>query len=270
MSIFKVFFGLLTIVFILSIQIVKAQSCTSSGEPPTISSNCVGGYLWNSGNLINNAAVVGGEGREGISVIGVVDTLTNNGSINGYNNFAIRIDSNDVSQITNNGAIGIITGSSYNLGISNATLGMLINNRDGIISINENSAHAIYVESGNISNLINYGQIIATGIYAKGIYLGGYGVEEMPSSAISLLTNYGTVSGGVAGILVDDSGTYDAHNSIGTLNNLGVITSTSSGGFGISNFGTITTLNNTQGGNSGSAATTALTYDGNVPTNYNI
>ena len=86
MSIFKVFFGLLTIVFILSIQIVKAQSCTSSGEPPTISSNCVGGYLWNSGNLINNAAVVGGEGREGISVIGVVDTLTNNGSINGYNN----------------------------------------------------------------------------------------------------------------------------------------------------------------------------------------
>ena len=270
MSIVKVFFGLLTIAFILSAQIVKAQSCTSSGEPPTISSNCVGGYLWNSGNLVNNAAVVGGGGREGISVEGTVDTLTNNGSINGYNNFAIRIDSNVVSQITNNGAIGIITGSSYNLGISNATLGMLINNRDGIISINEASANAIYVDSGNISNLINYGQIIATGIYARGIYLGGYGVEEMPSSSIPLLTNYGTISGGVAGILLEDSGTYDAQNSIGTLNNLGAITSTSPGGFGISNFGTITTLNNTQGGNSGSAATTALTYDGNVPTNYNI
>ena len=270
MSIVKVFFGLLTIAFILSAQIVKAQSCTSSGEPPTISSNCVGGYLWNSGNLVNNAAVVGGGGREGISVEGTVDTLTNNGSINGYNNFAIRIDSNVVSQITNNGAIGIITGSSYNLGISNATLGMLINNRDGIISINEASANAIYVDSGNISNLINYGQIIATGIYARGIYLGGYGVEEMPSSSIPLLTNYGTISGGVAGIVLEDSGTYDANNSIGTLNNLGVITSTSPGGFGISNFGTITTLNNTQGGNSGSAATTALTYDGNVPTNYNI
>ena len=219
---------------------------------------------------MNNAAVVGGGGREGISVEGTVDTLTNNGSINGYNNFAIRIDSNVVSQITNNGAIGIITGSSYNLGISNATLGMLINNRDGIISINEASANAIYVDSGNISNLINYGQIIATGIYARGIYLGGYGVEEMPSSSIPLLTNYGTISGGVAGIVLEDSGTYDAQNSIGTLNNLGVITSTSPGGFGISNFGTITTLNNTQGGNSGSAATTALTYDGNVPTNYNI
>ena len=249
---------------------LHAQSCSSSGEPPTISSNCVGGYLWNSGNLVNDAAVVGGGGREGISVRGAVDTLTNNGSINGYNNFAIRIDSNDVSQITNNGAIGIITGSSYNLGISNATLGMLINNRDGIISINEASAIAIYVDSGNISNLINYGQIIATGIYARGIYLGGYGVEEMPSSSIPLLTNYGTISGGVAGIVLEDSGTYDAQNSIGTLNNLGVITSTSPGGFGISNFGTITTLNNTQGGNSGSAATTALTYDGNVPTNYNI
>ena len=248
---------------------LHAQSCTSSGEPPTISSNCVGGYLWNSGNLVNNAGVVGGE-RDGISVESMVGTLTNNGSINGYNSWAIQIESSNASQITNNGAIGIITGSSYNFGIRNATLGMLINNRDGIISINEDSAHAIWVESGNISNLINYGQIIATGINARGIYLRGYGDEEMPSSAISLLTNYGTISGGVAGILIEDSGTYDAQNSIGTLNNLGVITSTSPDGFGISNFGTITTLNNTQGGNSGSAATTALTYDGNVPTNYNI
>ena len=248
---------------------LHAQSCTSSGEPPTISSNCVGGYLWNSGNLVNNAGVVGG-GRDGISVGSMVGTLTNNGSINGYNSWAIQIESSNASQITNNGAIGIITGSSYNFGIRNATLGMLINNRDGIISINEDSAHAIWVESGNISNLINYGQIIATGIYARGIYLGGYGVEEMPSSSIPLLTNYGTISGGVAGIVLEDSGTYDAQNSIGTLNNLGVITSTSPDGFGISNFGTITTLNNTQGGNSGSAATTALTYDGNVPTNYTI
>ena len=268
-SIIKVFFGLLAIAFILSTQTVKAQSCTSSGEPPTISSNCVGGYLWNSGNLVNNAGVVGG-GRDGISVGSMVGTLTNNGSINGYNSWAIQIERSNASQITNNGAIGIITGSSYNFGIRHATLGMLINNRDGIISINEDSAHAIWVESGNISNLINYGQIIATGIYARGIFLWGYGVEEMPSSSIPLLTNYGTISGGVAGIVLEDSGTYDAQNSIGTLNNLGVITSTSPGGFGISNFGTITTLNNTQGGNSGSAATTALTYDGNVPTNYNI
>ena len=268
-SIIKVFFGLLAIAFILSTQTVKAQSCTSSGEPPTISSNCVGGYLWNSGNLVNNAGVVGG-GRDGISVGSMVGTLTNNGSINGYNSWAIQIESSNASQITNNGAIGIITGSSYNFGIRNATLGMLINNRDGIISINEDSAYAIRVESGNISNLINYGQIIATGINARGIFLRGYGDEEMPSSAISLLTNYGTISGGVAGIVLEDSGTYDAQNSIGTLNNLGVITSTSPDGFGISNFGTITTLNNTQGGNSGSAATTALTYDGNVPTNYNI
>ena len=218
---------------------------------------------------MNNAGVVGG-GRDGISVGSMVGTLTNNGSINGYNSWAIQIESSNASQITNNGAIGIITGSSYNFGIRNATLGMLINNRDGIISINEDSAYAIWVESGNISNLINYGQIIATGIYARGIFLWGYGVEEMPSSSIPLLTNYGTISGGVAGIVLEDSGTYDAQNSIGTLNNLGVITSTSPDGFGISNFGTITTLNNTQGGNSGSAATTALTYDGNVPTNYNI
>lgn len=37
-----------------------------------------------------------------------------------------------------------------------------------------------------------------------------------------------------------------------------------------STYGTISTFNNIQGGNSANAATTALTYNGKLPTNYNI
>ena len=57
--------------------------------------------------------------------------------------------------------------------------------------------------------------------------------------------------------------------TIATLNNSGLI-SVEWKGAGIHNTGTITTLNNAQGGNGSSPSTTALTYDGNLPTNYNI
>jgi hypothetical protein len=53
-----------------------------------------------------------------------------------------------------------------------------------------------------------------------------------------------------------------------SITNTGSISST--GGYGINNQSSLTTLTNSQGGNNSTPATTALTYTGNLPTNYKI
>ena len=58
--------------------------------------------------------------------------------------------------------------------------------------------------------------------------------------------------------------------TINSITNTGSITAPTAGFYGINNQGSITTLTNSQGGNSSTPATTALTYTGNLPTNYNV
>ena len=105
-------------------------------------------------------------------------------------------------------------------------------------------------------------------------YTSLYGIDIENDVTISSLTNGGTIS-----VLLSGTNTYAAGiNNDGTVDsftNTGSITATATGvgtfgAYGIRNTGLISTLNNAQGGNSNSPATTALTYKGNLPTNYNI
>jgi hypothetical protein len=76
------------------------------------------------------------------------------------------------------------------------------------------------------------------------------------------------VAGADAIILQDHNVSIAYPQGYTSITNTGSISST--GGYGINNQSSLTTLTNSQGGNNSTPATTALTYTGNLPTNYRI
>ena len=211
-----------------------------------------------------------------------ITNLTNQGSVNATGDWGYGIyTSANITNLTNN--LGTIsTSGRYGNGIYNyqSTITNLTNNL-GTISTSGNYGNGIR-NGGTITNLANSGRISTSGSYAYGIY-------NSVGTRTTTLTNSGTVSAsGVYGIgiyngvgaittTLTNSGTVSTSNSYsdgiyndGTITNLtnsGTISTPVNYGKGIRNTGTITTLNNSQGSGNNAGA---LTYRGNLPTNYNI
>jgi len=164
-------------------------------------------------------------------------TVNTGGAILLNNGEGIQVNPGSTVAVTNSGTIN--SSSTYMGIITYGTLGTLTN--FGAITGYDGVA-----VPGYINTLVNSGTI--TGASFSGIGMNG---------AITTLTNTGTIAGA----------TYGINNGIAitTLTNTGTITGISSYDITNTSGGTITTLNNVQG-----AVSSALTYQGALPNNYNV
>ena len=167
--------------------------------------------------------------------------------------------------LTNSGTL-IATGgtSGYPTAIETYYEKTIVSN-SGSITLNNNDASALLVPGPTIGGVLNpniffqnSGSIVGSGAAVYAIWL--YSNSGLAGSIL----NTGTI--GLTGS--NSIGIYNYSNTtINSLTNAGAIYAP---GASIVNAGTITTFNNLQGGNGSSATTTALTYNNNLPTNYNI
>jgi outer membrane autotransporter protein len=207
-----------------------------SGSTGIVLTNSSTGKLSEIGVLNNlSGATISGDKGIRIQDFGLITTLNNSGSIYGAE-AGIRMQSSGNTNPNFHRISKIVT----------------LNNTGSIYSTSTGtgaSDAAIRVE-GEITNLTNSGRIynnIGYGISVRSALTTSNG-GGTDFSKIGTLTNTGEISGGTAGIFLwanaDMANVYYS--------------------------GAIETLNNAQGGNGSTAAATALTYNGNLPTNYNI
>ena len=249
---------LLLIIFLFNnfhLAISFAQTCTANVSP---TSDCPGGSLAITANNTNitNTKIIGD--ANAIPTFGINSSSTSNatnlsvenrGTINGGYALYFKADVTDTGTLNNTNTTKTIT-SITNSGIINHSFAGIWNAAE--LNLGTRSFACCppsFTSSGggsnnslnsNITLIENSGSIVGNGF--RGIWNAG-GTVNM----------YGTGSNNTA------------NTNISTITNTGTITATS--GSGIVNSGTIGTLNNRQGAGNLSGS---LTYNGRLPTNYNI
>lgn len=265
----------------------NAGTITTLNNYGTISAGTDGQGVYNGGliNTLTNTGLITG-GSNGIQNLNTINTLTNNGAIIGdvsVTGGGARIDTLDnLGVIGGNvrvamdaptpGALNSI-GTLNNSGSINGV--ELLYFTDGIAGIEKlnNTGHIhnginIILVTGDA--LVGIGALLNNGVIDGGIQISGIdNFAGFSGAGIKSLINNGAINGGIDITHVFHS-TGIPQSGIESLTNMGSIL----GGITASNISSgsaaIATLNNYQGGNSSSASTTALTYSGALPTNYNI
>lgn len=233
--------------------VASTDTCTNNGNWST------SGFTIDSGALLDKNT--SGGAALGTSQNRSLGTLVNGGTIQGTGSGSagLWVNNSTISQLTNNGTLKATSaGSAITLTDTYGYLGWF---QPTITTLTNTS---LIKNTGNNSAINNYGGTITTlNNQASGSIISDNNIaidnyNNTRAATIGTIANAGLIQGSSYGVS-NQSG-----STITTITNTGSITGSTKG---ITNAGTITTLSNSQGlGN----VNGALTFTGNLPTNYKI